>query len=229
MKTVDICLNPTVSFDFYLPNVFRCLLCLQRDLLYRMCRCFLSLFVLSCLFSETFKEKVSSHAIAKNHIQWFASIFPYPDLGSIVKCKSDSRAVISKNHFIIRFPKLFSYFAMIVTIVVLLENPHFRYSAPLKNGTYAGPKVLATLLAVVISASFWQTSAQLLGANGWADNVVTIRKAIGKRKRFFIITYLLWHIIRTNSVSLFRNCKFQFLESFFVYIGQDEKILQFLA
>lgn len=55
------------------------------------------------------------------------------------------------------------------------------------------------------------------------------RKAIGKRKRFFIITYLLWHIIRTNSVSLFRNCKFQFLESFFVYIGQDEKILQFLA
>lgn len=92
-----------------------------------MCRCFLSLFVLSCLFSETFKEKVSSHAIAKNHIQWFASIFPYPDLGSIVKCKSDSRAVISKNHFIIRFPKLFSYFAMIVTIVVLLENPHFRY------------------------------------------------------------------------------------------------------
>ena len=127
MKTVDICLNPTVSFDFYLPNVFRCLLCLQRDLLYRMCRCFLSLFVLSCLFSETFKEKVSSHAIAKNHIQWFASIFPYPDLGSIVKCKSDSRAVISKNHFIIRFSKLFSYFAMIVTIVVLLENPHFRY------------------------------------------------------------------------------------------------------
>ena len=55
------------------------------------------------------------------------------------------------------------------------------------------------------------------------------RKAIGMRKRFFIITYLLWHIIRTNSVSLFRNCKFQFLESFFVYIGQDEKILQFLA
>ena len=55
------------------------------------------------------------------------------------------------------------------------------------------------------------------------------KKAIGKRKRFFIITYLLWHIIRTNSVSLFRNCKFQFLESFFVYIGQDEKILQFLA
>jgi hypothetical protein len=39
---------------------------------------------------------------------------------------------------------------------------------------------------------------------------------------------LLWHIIRTNNVSLFRNCKFQFLESFFVYIGQDEKILQFL-
>ena len=55
------------------------------------------------------------------------------------------------------------------------------------------------------------------------------RKAIGMRKRFFIITYLLWYIIRTNSVSLFRNCKFQFLESFFVYIGQDEKILQFLA
>lgn len=179
--------------------------------------------------SETFKEKVSSHAIAKNHIQWFASIFPYPDLGSIVKCKSDSRAVISKNHFIIRFPKLFSYFAMIVTIVVILENPHFRYFSTFENGTYAGPKVLATLLATVISASFWQTSAQLLEANGWADNVVTIRKAIGKRKRFFIITYLLWHIIRTNSVSLFRNCKFQFLESFFVYIGQDEKILQFLA
>ena len=73
------------------------------------------------------------------------------------------------------------------------------------------------------------TSAQLLEADGWADNVLTIRKAIGKMKRFFIITYLLWHIIRTNSVSLFRNCKFQFLESFFVYIGQDEKILQFLA
>ena len=91
------------------------------------------------------------------------------------------------------------------------------------------PKVLATLLAAVISASFWQTSAQLLEADDWADNVVTIRKAIGKRKRFFIITYLLWHIIRTNSVSLFCNCKFQFLESFFVYIGQDEKILQFLA
>uniref|UniRef100_UPI004026DD26 hypothetical protein n=1 Tax=Prevotella sp. TaxID=59823 RepID=UPI004026DD26 len=46
------------------------------------------------------------------------------------------------------------------------------------------PKVLATLLAAVISASLWQTSAQLLEADDWADNVVTIRKAIGKRKRF---------------------------------------------
>ena len=60
--------------------------------------------------------------------------------------------------------------------------------------------------------------------DGFGDN------ELGYSKRDpFIITYLLWHIIRTNSVSLFRNCKFQFLESFFVYIGQDEKILQFLA
>ena len=53
------------------------------------------------------------------------------------------------------------------------------------------------------------------------------RKAIGMRKRFFIITYLLWHIIRTNSVSLFRNCKFQFLESFLYTLAKMRKYCSF--
>ena len=79
------------------------------------------------LFLETMKEKVPSHPITKNDIQWGACIFPYSHFGSIVKCKPNRSAIISKYNGIVFSSYLLSDFRKAATIVFFLEHLSLRY------------------------------------------------------------------------------------------------------